>query len=289
MLTMPGPQFLILFIAICVAVHVSVTVTIAMGESGSHAERRIRDPYAIAYLRGDTDESIRVATLALVLRGLLKVSTAEFRTVDPSEVDRADVPIEKALLTACRDGASPAQILRNTGVTAAANQYYNRLMEAGLIPDETAGRLRQRAVLIGIAVLVTVAAAKIALALSTGHSNILFLVILAAIASMLLFGRLNERLTRRGRAALSDLRTLFASLKTRTHTLPASAIPEATLLAAVFGVFLPPGMAQGAWEKMFPPLRTSSSSGYDSSSSGSGCGSSGGCGGGGGGCGGCGS
>jgi uncharacterized protein (TIGR04222 family) len=289
MLTMPGPQFLILFVAICVAVYVFVTVVIGMGETGAPAERRIRDPYLIAYLRGDTDESIRVATLALVLRDLLKVNDSEFRTADPSEIDRADVPIEKALLTACREGASPAQILRNTAVRTAADQYYNRLIDAGLIPDEFAESLRQRAVLIGIAVVVTVAAAKIVVALSTGHSNILFLVILAGVAAVLLFGKLNERLTRRGRAALSDLSTLFTSLKSRRHALPVSAIPEATLLAAVFGVYLPPGMAQGAWEKMFPVRRTSSSSGYDTSISGSGCGSSGGCGGGGGGCGGCGS
>jgi uncharacterized protein (TIGR04222 family) len=289
MLTMPGPQFLILFVAICVAVYVFVTVVIGIGEAGFPAERRIRDPYLIAYLRGDTDEVIRVATLALLLRGLLKAADSELRTVDSSELDRAAVPIEKALLTACREGASPAQILHNTAIRAAANQYHNRLIEAGLIPGETAESLRQRTVLIGIAVVVTVAAAKIAVALSTGHSNILFLVILAGIAVAVLFSKLNERLTRRGRATLRELRTLFASLKSRVNALPASAIPEATLLAAVFGVYVPPGMAQGAWGKIFPPPSTNSSTGYDTSSSGSTCSSSGGCGGGGGGCGGCGS
>jgi uncharacterized protein (TIGR04222 family) len=293
MFTMPGPQFLILFVAICVAVYVFVTVAIGMGEAGFPAERRIRDPYLIAYLRGDTDEVIRVATLALLLRGLLKATDFKLSTVDSSEIDRAGVPIEKALLTACRDGAIPAQILGNSGIRTAANQYHNRLIDAGLIPSATAESLRRRAVLIGIAVVVTVAAAKIVVALSTGHSNILFLVILAVLAAVLLFAKLNQRLTRRGRATLSELRTLFASVKSRVHTLPASAIPEATLLAAVFGVYLPFGMAQGVWEKMFPPPSTSASSGYDSSSSSS-CGSSdssGGCGGGGGGggCGGCGS
>ena len=291
MLTMPGPQFLILFVAICVAVYVCVTVVIGMGETGARGERRIRDPYLIAYLRGATDESIRVATLALVLRGLLQVKTSEFRTADPSEIDRAAVPIEKALLSTCREGASPAQILLNTGVRTAADHYHNRLVDAGLIPGEAAQTLRQRAVLIGIAVLVTVAAAKIMVALSTGHHNILFLIILAGVAAVLLFAKLNERLTRRGRAALRDLRTLFASMKSRSRTLPANAVPEVTLLAAVFGVYLPPGMAQGAWEKMFPLPNTGPSSGYDTSSSASSCGSGGGCGGGGGGggCGGCGS
>jgi len=289
MLTMPGPQFLILFMAICAVVYVSVTVAIRTGEASSFGEQRLRDPYLIAYLRGDVDESIRVAALALLLRGLLKVNTAEFRTVDPSEIDRADVPIEKALLTACREGAGPAQILRNIAVRTAANQYYKQLIDAGLIPDEGAQSRRQRAVLIGIAIVATVAAAKIVVALGTGHTNILFLILLAGLAALLLFAKLNERLTGRGRAALGDLRTLFASLKSRGHALLPSAIPEATLLAAVFGVYVPPGIARGAWEKMFPPPSTSSSSGYDISSAGSSCGSSGGCGGGGGGCGGCGS
>lgn len=288
MLTLPGPQFLFVFVALCLAVHVSVTIVIRMGEAGSSGDRRLRDPYLIAYLRGDVDETIRVATLALLLRGLLKVNDSEFRTVDPSEIDRADVPIEKALLTACREGASPAQILHNTAAKAAADQYYNGLIDAGLIPDETAASWRRRTVLIGIAVVVTVAAAKIGVALSTGHTNIELLVVLAGVAAVLLFSKLKERLTGRGRVALRELSTLFGSLRKRRHTLPASAIPEATLLAAVFGVYVPPGMAQGAWEKMFPPP-ASSSSGNDSSSSSSGCGSSGGCGGGGGGCGGCGS
>jgi uncharacterized protein (TIGR04222 family) len=287
MLTMPGPQFLILFMAICGAVYVSVMIAIRMGEVDSSDERRLRDPYLIAYLRGDVDESIRVAALALLLRGLLKVNDSEFRTVDPSEIDRADVPIEKALLTACREGAGPPQILHNTAVRTAADQYHNQLIEAGLIPDEAAKSRRQRAVRIGLAIVGIVAAAKIAVALGTGHTNILYLIGVAGFTALQLFAKLNERLTGRGRDALSDLSTLFASLKSRRHTLAASAVLEATLLAAVFGVYVPAGMAQGAWSKMFPPPSTSSSSGYDTSG---GCGSSGGCGGGGGGgCGGCGS
>ena len=296
MLTMPGPQFLILFMAICVGIYVSVTVAIRMGEAVSSGERRLRDPYLIAYLRGGVDESIRVAALALLLRGLLKVNDSEFRTVDPSEIDRADVPIEKALLTACREGAGPAQILRNTTVRTAAEQYHDQLIDAGLIPDEAAKSRRQRAVLTGIAIVAIVAAAKIGVALGTGHTNILYLIGVAGFTALQLFAKLNERLTGRGRDALSDLSTLFASLKRRGHALLPSAIPEATLLAAVFGVYVPAGMARSAWEKMFPPPSASSSSGYDSWSSGSSCGSSGsscgnsgGCGGGGGGCGGCGS
>lgn len=287
-MTIPGPQFLILFVAICVAVYVFVTIAIRVGEPGSSGERRLRDPYLIAYLRGDVDESIRVATLALLLRGLLKVNDSKFTTVDPIEIDRAGVPIERTLLTACREGASAAQILSNTAVRTAANEYHSRLIEAGLIPNEAAATLRQRAVLTGIATVVTVAVAKIVVALSTGHTNILFLIILAGAAGVVLYRKLNERLTSRGRDALGELITLFAALKSRRDTLLASAIPEAILLAAVFGVYLPPAKACGAWEKMFPPVSRSSSSGVDGSSFSSGCGSSG-CGGGGGGCGGCGS
>jgi uncharacterized protein (TIGR04222 family) len=285
MLTLPGPQFLILYVVICVAVYLLVTLVIETAKTGSSAERRIRDPYLIACLRGDMDGSIRVATLALVLRRLLKVDDPEIRTVDGSEIDRADIPLEKALLIACRDGASPAQILRNPQVRAAAAQYQNRLIECGLIPDAS---VRRRAVVIGIAVIVLIAAAKLVVALSTGHFNVLFLVLIAGLAALLLSAKRNERLTLRGRATLGQLSLLFASLKSRRHVLPASAISEATLLAAVFGVYLPPGMPQGAWEKMFPLPTVHPSAGLGS---GSGCGGSGGCGGGGcgGGCGGCGS
>ena len=289
MSTLPGPQFLILFVGICAAVYLLVTLAIEMAKTGRPAERRIRDPYLIASLRGGTDASICVATLALVLRGLLKVEDSKLRIVDGSEIDRADVPIDKALLTACRTGADSAEILRSTEVRDAAAEYQNRLIECGLIPDAS---VRRRAVMIGIVVVVIIATAKLVIALSTGHSNVGFLVLFAGVAVLALAAKLNERLTLRGRATLGQLSLLFASLKGRRQMLPSSAVSEATLLAAVFGVYLPPGMPEGAWEKMFPLPTVRPSS--DSSGFGSGCNSSSGssgCGGGscGGGCGGCGS
>jgi uncharacterized membrane protein YgcG len=133
---------------------------------------------------------------------------------------------------------------------------------------------------------VTLAVAKIGVALATGHSNISFLMSATLIATILLLSQALARQTHRGRAVLRELNALFHSLRRRSTKLSATAVPEATMLAAVFGVYVLPEFDRNAWRKLFPQLSPSNSSG------GSGCGASG-CGGGGGcsggGCGGCGS
>lgn len=90
-------------------------------------------------------------------------------------------------------------------------------------------------------------------------------------------------------AMLRELGGLFQALKRSPIKLPGSAITEATMLAAVFGVYVLPAGDRETWRKLFPHPLAQNASG---SSTGSGCGSSG-CGGGGscggGGCGGCGS
>ena len=88
---MRGPDFLALFIGICVLVYFAVSVAVLTGEAPATGEPRIRDPYVIAYLRGDLQELVRVAALSLVLRGLLKLEADGVRTADPTEIDRVEV------------------------------------------------------------------------------------------------------------------------------------------------------------------------------------------------------
>src|SRR5262245_36713526 len=102
MFHLPGPQFLVLFACLFGVVFVIVHLIIEKHEASLPSDPRIRDPYAIAYLRGDTRELIRVVALSLYLRGLIRIQNLTFQTADPAEIERAQVPIEKQFLQICR-------------------------------------------------------------------------------------------------------------------------------------------------------------------------------------------
>jgi uncharacterized protein (TIGR04222 family) len=285
LLSMRGPEFLALFIGTAIAVCILVRVAIAAGEPRSDG-MRARDPYMIAYLRGGEGELIRVVVLSLAIRGLLKISGTGIQTVDPTEIKRADLPVEKAILEACRQQVTPILLRQNGRVEAAGQEFEYQLVALGLLADAAVRKLRWFPVLIGVAFLVALAVAKIEVALATGHSNVAFLIIATLVAAILLLSLVFRRLTRRGRAVLRELNALFHSLRRRSGGLSATAVPETTMLAAVFGVYVLPEIDRNAWRKLFPQPQAGNSSG------GSGCGASGcggGGGGGGGGCGGCGS
>jgi uncharacterized membrane protein YgcG len=132
---------------------------------------------------------------------------------------------------------------------------------------------------------------KIVVALSGGHTNIQFLIILTVAFGFAAYAISRPRLTAKGEALLDNLRMLFGNLKDRALSIrPSSSPNELALLAAVFGIGAIPASAFPYAKKLYPKAASSGSTFV--SSCGSSCGSSSGssCGGGGcgGGCGGCG-
>jgi uncharacterized protein (TIGR04222 family) len=277
MFTLRGPEFLALFTGLSVAVFIVVHLLIESRESRLPADPRVRDPYAIAYLRGDTPELIRVVALSLSIRKLLGIGTTTIQTVNEAEIDRVQLPIEKEFLRACRTPCQPLTLPQAPRFKLAVEGYHRDLVARGLLANDEVKRARMSIVYAAIAFLVGIAAIKVYVALSTGHSNIAFLVMLTILVVVLMRRRVTVRRTVAGREALIKLRTLFASLRRKRSD------SDVTLLAAVFGIYGVAGLNNLAWAKLFPKPNS------DSGSSGSSCGSSGGCGGGGGGCGGCGS
>jgi len=160
LLTMRGPEFLALFIGTSIAVYFLVFAAIAAGEPRSDG-MRIRDPYMIAYLRGGLEELIRVVVLSLAIRGLLKISATGIQTADPTEIARADLPVEKAILEVCRTQVTPVVIRQNVRVWGTGQEYERHLVDHGLLADATVRKSRWFPVLIGVAFLVILAVAKI--------------------------------------------------------------------------------------------------------------------------------
>jgi uncharacterized protein (TIGR04222 family) len=282
-LTLRGPEFLVFYFVVAVLVVQLANWVISAAERGPPAAKGVRDPYLIAYLRDGQAELVRVASLSLALRGLLRVTPDGLVTADLTEIDRATVPLEKAVLSTCRKPVPLTVIARDARVDLASREYYRTLAELGLYADARIISIRRRVVTVAMVLLVALAVAKIGVALAAGHSNVGVLIILAAITVVILRDKLRAQRTRRGTSVLRNLNVLFGSLKKRSKTLGANAVPEATLLAAVFGVYVASGLEPNLWRKVFPESTVGSGGG--SSCGSSGCG--GGCGGGG--CGGCGS
>jgi uncharacterized protein (TIGR04222 family) len=282
MFSLRGPEFLVLFAAFAVVVYFIVEALITAREMRLPSDPRIRDPYVIAYLRGQERELLRVVAVSLVFRRLLAVEGGTFLTIDRSEVDRVQPSVEQQVLRLCQKPYSAPGLIADLGFLKAAATYHGDLVRRGLIASDAVKRDRWLPVFAGIACLLVIAIIKIKVATATGHSNIGFLLVLTLVAAFGLWRRGQAHRTVAGSTALKNLKVLFDSLQRCWWRFPKVNGPsEAALLAAVFGVYAVAGFDNFSWSRMFPNP--------GDSRGGSGCGSSGGCGGGGGGCGGCGS
>lgn len=296
MLNMPGPQFLLLYLMLSLLAYALVAYSISRREldSGGPDPRQLRDPYAMAYLRGGSAALLRVVVLSLLLREKLHLQGNKLMADGTADLDAA-APIEAAVLRASAAFITVSELARASQVRACIEDYHQELIRAQLIASPGNFRARLPVCLAAMACLIVLTGAKVHVALASGHRNINFLLILTAVACLSLLIPLAQRRTGLGRRTLGQLRALFASLP-RASSVPA----EATLLAAVFGVYSLAGYHRLAWNQVWgltnsQSVDSGSSLDSGSSHSGSSCSSAGGghsssCGSGGGssGCGGCG-
>lgn len=290
-----GPEFLLFYSVLGIGVLAVIAWRRWFFEPHPPIEVRLTDPFLIAYLRAGPMEVLRVTTLSLVERGLLKASGTVLETKEPAHHPKLS-ELEQLLLKRFDGGGLAAGMFSDGALERACDEMRESLASMGLVPDARQRQLRWWSSLIGLAVLAVVAFSKIGVALERGKSNIGFLVLLAAAFALgaLQLARRPQR-TSRGTAALQDLQHLLRPAKERISR---SASPtELALVAATFGaVAFPDGAAR--LKQIFPKASPSTSgcgSGCGTtwaSGCGSSAGSSGGssCGGGGcgGGCGGCG-
>jgi uncharacterized protein (TIGR04222 family) len=292
-LDLSGPDFLVFYALFALVTLGLLYVARVAGESGAPPRIDTGDPYLIAYLRGGTYEALRVATIALIDRGLLLVDDKTRTVVAPAQFTKPQHPIEQVLMRHFEQSHLATTVFGNDDLTAACAEYERRLAALGLVPDAARRATRRRLLGAALLVLVGLSVAKIAVALARGRSNVLFLVVLSAAAGMLAARVATPRLTSRGRALLADLRRLFARLRVRAPSVNrGGASADIALLAAVFGLAALPWPAFAYAQALYPKAGSSSlSPGWSSCGSSGGsssCGSSSSCGGGGSGCGGCG-
>lgn len=293
---LPGPQFLVFFVllsgVVAVACWWAVRVVSGAGLADGAPVPMLDDPYEIALLRDGPGEALRVGLLTLASRGAVHAAHGSL-ALDGTAVRMEEAhPFERALAQEIGGGATVPSLEKSAPIASRLGQMTERLTEMGLLLN-TEQRIVSMAVIgAGGTVLLVTAAVKISVALSTGHTNVLFLVILAVAAVGLLFLGLFRRRTRLGDAALGELREEWSPSGLRgewraSRNAGGSAPSDVAMGCAILGL----GFAPSVLQPFVTSLRTPPSSGGAAcGAGGSGCGSDGGDGGGGGcgGCGGCG-
>jgi uncharacterized protein (TIGR04222 family) len=292
---LPGPQFLLFYLGLSAAVIVALIVARKFAESSAAPKLDLSDPYLIAYLRGGDAETLRVAAVSLIDRGLLVVTGTQLKRADHAVADSVRRPVEKELLQRFNRPDEAAAIFADARLKVACKPFEDTLKTAGLLPSESIQSARLLRLSVAGLILTGVGFVKIVVALSRGRTNVGFLVVLIIVAVFIAVKVAAPRLTEAGKAMIADLQNLYSGLKGRALLLqPGGATIEPLMLAAVFGVGALEGAGFAFTRVLFPRAKAKDQSGATcgsscgSSCSSSSCGSS--CGGGcGGGCGGCGS
>jgi uncharacterized protein (TIGR04222 family) len=256
-----------------------------ISESGSIPRIDYSDPYLIAYLRGGEKEAARVAIVSLVDRGLLRLLDDRLEVTNAATAVRR--PIERAILSRAKLSKTVEGLFESASIKADCKEYQDKLQQLRLLPDKAIEDARTNRLLVALVVLFGVAFIKIILATMRGRQNIWYLVILAVVFGYLAIKNYNPTRTVLGNTMLTDLRTLFASLKGRSAMIQSGgATAEVSLLLAIFGTSALPA-SRFPIIRLFEERRRSTETSGGVGGCGSSCSSSS-CGGGGGGCGGCG-
>jgi uncharacterized protein (TIGR04222 family) len=298
-----GPEFLAFYVALAAVAALAVYGWWQAGDTVGRWAELPSDAVDLAYLRGGRLEALRVTLLrfffenAISFDGRVIVPAAEppKRPLAPFEAELwSDLARPRTLAGLASEGAS----------SLACGEIRGRFEALGYLRPEASQKRGQRVVTFVVAALLAVGAIKFAIALSRGHKNLLFLILLM-IAVVIVGQRARmSPLTARGRSALEGAQALLERARQSfkdSATLPRD--EELVMLAAAFGLsavsiqgvpFMAAlnggpqsAVATGSWGGSSSCSSTSSTCGSSSSCSSSSCGSScgGGCGGGG--CGGC--
>jgi uncharacterized protein (TIGR04222 family) len=275
---MRGPEFLVLYMVISAIVITALTLLRHAGEPMDAPKVNLADPYVIAFLRGGKNESLRVVTMALMDRGLLTTGATK-TTIQATEAACAKTrsELEQKVLRHFTPSAEASTLFKTKEADAHMLQYEDGLTGLGLLPDEQQKEARLMRMGVALLIVVGIAIIKLYVALTTGHTNVIYLILLAVLFTVVIVKVARPRQTSAGKRMIDDLKTLFGGLKQKSSQLQNGASPaEFALMAAVFGMSTVP------YAKTLFPQGGSSSCGSSCGSSGDGGGD------GGGGCGGCG-
>ena len=153
-----GPEFLILYIILGALVTLTIAVLRRTLEPVVQMTTPLTDYLKIAYLRGGPAEALRVATVALLDRGLVEV-VDEHRLKASAERLPAGLPrTEQRVLESCKDPTRASAIVDDTSLRiTVATECEGQLVRAGLLPDDNIKAVRHWLLIAGLSLLGLVA------------------------------------------------------------------------------------------------------------------------------------
>ena len=128
------------------------------------------DPYKIAFLRGSEEETVRIAVVNLIDRGLLGVVGSTLKTTNAEGADMLRRPLDKETLACCATRSPLETVLKNPRVRAACAGYARELQDAGLLRGEFVQGKMNMGLFAVLGLLGGIALARILQALSHGRS-----------------------------------------------------------------------------------------------------------------------
>lgn len=275
-----GPEFLVFYLLLLIGTLALVAYLRRSRESGPLPPQDLNDPYLYAFLLGGPKVAVNAATMALVDRGALKMGKKTLTLSEDPALQTTSVPIEKAVLDHFKmNFSTPRELLNKAPNLNACIAYDSQLRAQKLLPDSAIKRERRSLTVKAVLVLLGVSILKILVAITRGHKNIAFLIILTVIGCIVAIVVGNPRRTTVGNQYLKNAQSLFSRLKGSARRKDKPSGADLLWAAALFGVATVPQV------KYLRDLGMIDTSSGGCGSSGGGCGG-GGCGGGG--CGGCG-
>jgi uncharacterized protein (TIGR04222 family) len=287
--TMPGPLFLVLYGSI-------IALTLALCRWALHRPDWTAglpplsipsepDPYEIAYLRGGVNELSRLLIFSLLERGYLSIVDPKKQLIQRAQ-NRSElallIPIERAMLDSFSEARPTHEVFTGGSerIELYCTSYREHLEAQELIVwcDAQEGRAWEMR-LVGASVILALGAYKLLAASATGHTNVGFLIGMAAISLLILVQVTKPpRLSSRGQVYLERLQTAYGTARQeRARMNTSGAEPASMLLVGLFGLEALGGAAHDVYSELFP--KASSSSNAGTAGCGADCGS---------GCGGCG-
>src|SRR6185295_9303951 len=141
-----GPEFLLFYLLLGAATLAVLAVIRRTTEADGSTGAVLDDYLSIAYLRGGRNEALRVATLNLINRGLLEVSSdGTVRTRGGKAAPNVSKTLERAILHTFREPAAASTIFSNAALGAqAVRECEPPLIQLGLLPDQARSAARRR-------------------------------------------------------------------------------------------------------------------------------------------------
>lgn len=179
-------EFLAGYLAAGIGTLVGSIVMRRRSEGGEIPRIGLSDPYLIGYLRGGTNEVVRLATISLIERRLLRADGNRLTSIQPIDFEAIKEPIERRILGMFATTGEAKTLFDDPQLKQYCENLHAELAALGFLPDIRTQKARSRRVGVAVFFVLGIAVTKIIVALSQGHHNLAFTVLLAVFFLILL-------------------------------------------------------------------------------------------------------